>query len=244
MTRGHVAALAALVAAATISAQPLKQGRKQDISITAGDGFVLKGTHYSPGKRGPAVLLLHQCNSDRKSWDQLATDLTNAGMHVLALDFRGYGESGPPVTDQQQRRTMMTEKWPGDVEAAFAILQSLEGVDRSRIAVGGASCGVTQASILAPKRKDVQALVLLSGSASAEGRAYLTATPGVAVFGAAAENDGNAAKAIGEAVSASKNPQSVSRIVKGSAHGVPMFAETPDLEPAIVEWLKARLEVK
>src|SRR5262245_40880009 len=38
---------------------------KKDVTITAADGFALKGTLYSPGKNGPGVLLLHQCNADR-----------------------------------------------------------------------------------------------------------------------------------------------------------------------------------
>lgn len=245
MIRTLCAAVLATFAVAALSAQPLKQGQRKDVDITTGDGIILKGTSYTPGKAGPAVLLLHQCNSDRKSMDPLAIDLTNAGMHVLTVDFRGYGESGGgPVTDPQQRRTAMAERWPNDVEAAYVVLEASPGVDKSRIAVVGASCGVTQASILATKRKGVVALVLLSGQASDAGQTYLTATPGVAVFGAAAEGDANAAKGINDAVAASKNPQNVVKIVKGSAHGVPMFKESPELEPAIVEWLKARLQVK
>jgi hypothetical protein len=41
-------------------------------------------------------------------------------------------------------------------------------------------------------------------------------------------------------VKASRHPQSVLRIVRGNAHGVPMFDTVPDLEPAIVQWLVAR----
>ena len=46
------------------------------------------------GRSGPAMLLLHQCNMDRHAWDGLAKDLADAGVHVLTLDFRGFGESG------------------------------------------------------------------------------------------------------------------------------------------------------
>ena len=45
------------------------------IEIKAPDGVNLKGTYVSPGRPGPAVLLLHQCNMDRHAWDSLAQDL-------------------------------------------------------------------------------------------------------------------------------------------------------------------------
>lgn len=244
--RTAIVALAQIaVGSATLMPQPLKQGKKNDFEVTPADRVPLKATYYDPGKPGPGVLLLHQCNSDRKSWDPLATELTNVGFHVVTVDYRGYGESGGDrISDPAQRRTVMTERWPLDVEAVYAAMVgfgSSRGLDKSRMAVGGASCGVTQASILATKRNDIKALVLLSGQASEEGKAYLAKTNDVAVFGAAAEGDVNAAKGIDAAVSASKNPHKVLKIIKGSAHGVPMFNEAPDLLPAIVDWLKARL---
>jgi alpha-beta hydrolase superfamily lysophospholipase len=237
MTLRCLVAFVALVSTAAVAEQPLKQGFKRPVDITTGDNVTLKGTHYSPGKPGPAVLLLHQCNADRESWDPLATELTNAGMHVLTVDFRGMGGSGGA---RQEDRAA----WPGDVEAMFAILQSFQGVDASRIAVGGASCGVAQAGTLAASRRNIKALVLLSGSIAEPAKSYLTtAGSSVAVFGAAAEGDANAAKGIADALAASKNPANVTRMIKGSAHGVPMFTESPDLMPAIVTWLKRQLQV-
>jgi predicted alpha/beta hydrolase len=56
------------------------------------DGVNLKGTHFSSGRCGPAILLLHQCNMDRHAWGGLAADLAGNGFHVLAIDYCGYGE--------------------------------------------------------------------------------------------------------------------------------------------------------
>ena len=69
-------------------------------------------------------------------------------------------------------------------------------------------------------------------------RAYLTATPTVAVFGAAADRD---AADIRAGVTASHHRQSTLRIVRGSAHGVAMFDTDADLKPSIVKWLAAIL---
>src|SRR2546430_8458735 len=82
-------------------AQPVPAPR--DFSLTASDGTVLTGTYFAASKPGPGVMLLHQCNQQRKSWDGVATRLTARGMNVLTLDYRGFGESGggggaPPNT--------------------------------------------------------------------------------------------------------------------------------------------------
>jgi dienelactone hydrolase len=201
--------------------------------------MTLKGTYFSPGRPGPAVLLLHQCNLDRRAWDDLAADLGNAGFHVLTVDYRGYGESGG-ASDPDQRRAERS-KWPADIDAMLAYLLARPGADRSNAAAGGASCSVAQSSDLAARSPAVKALIELSGTASDTGKAYVAGAPGVAVFGAAARDDGNAPKGITELVSASKHPRSTLKIYDGSEHGVPMFPRNPDLRPAIVSWLQAVL---
>ncbi len=215
---------------------------RKDVDLKAPDGLALKATYFSPGQPGPAVLLLHQCNMDRHAWDTLAPALAAAGFHVLTVDYRGYGDSGGErLTDAVQRRAMQQEKWPGDVDAAYAWLVAQPGVDKARVAAGGASCGVTQASDLAVRHHEVRALMLLSGSASDAARAYLAATPSVAVYGAASSGDTNAATGIRAALAASKHEKSLLKIYEGTEHGVPMFAKNPDLMPAVVAWLKANV---
>jgi dienelactone hydrolase len=236
------AALAGLAVAASFSAAVSAEVQKKDVEIKASDGVALKGTYFSPGRSGPAMLLLHQCNMDRHAWDNLAADLAATGFHVLAIDYRGYGQSGGEhFTDAAQRRPVMQQKWPGDVDAAFAYLVAQKDVDKGRVAAGGASCGVTQSSDLATRHHEIKALMLLSGTVSDQARTYIAATPSLPVFGAASEGDSGAAKGIRAAVEASKNPQSTLKIYRGTEHGVPMFAVNPDLEPMIVSWLKTQV---
>jgi dienelactone hydrolase len=219
--------------------------QKKDVALKTPDGVTLKGTYLSPGGSGPAILLLHQCNMDRHAWDGLAGDLAKAGFHVLTFDFRGYGDSGGgKLTDADARRKEQQEKWPGDVDAAYSYLLSQSGVDKSRVAVGGASCGVGQASALASRRHDIKALMLLSGNASDAAKDYIAKTTSLPVFGAASEDDKGPAAGIKDALGASKNPQSILKIVPGTEHGVPMFAKHSDLEPMIVNWLKTQLGLK
>jgi len=214
---------------------------KKDVDIKAPDGANLKGTYFSAGQPGPAMLLLHQCNMDRHAWDGLAQDLAGNGFHVLTVDYRGFGESDGSKSTDPDSRAAARKKWPEDVDAAFGYLTSQKGVDPSRIAVGGASCGVTQSSDLAARHHEIRALMILSGQASDAAKAYIAGNTSLPVFGAASEGDAGAAKGIKEAVAVSKDPKSVLKIYDGTEHGVPMFAKNPELEPMIVAWLKAQL---
>jgi dienelactone hydrolase len=210
------------------------------VDLKTQDGTTLKVSYFSPGHPGPAILLLHQCNMDRHAWDGLAQDLVSAGFHVLTLDFRGYGESGGgSQTDANTRRAVMREKWPSDVDTAYTYLIEQKGVDKTRVAAGGASCGVTQAADTAVRHHEIKALLLLSGSASDAAKEYISATPALAVFGVASVGDAAANKGIHEAVEPTKNPHSRGFHLEGTEHGVPMFAKHPELEPTIVNWLKA-----
>lgn len=218
------------------------QVQKKDVDIKAADGVTLKGTYFSPGKFGPALLLLHQCNMDRHAWDSVASDAAaNGGIHVLTIDFRGYGQSGGEKLTGANAQRAQQEKWPGDVDAAWKYLMSQDGIDTMFLAAGGASCGVTQAADLAVRQHGIRALVLLSGSASDAAKAYL-ATANVVVFGAASEDDKAAAQGIRDVVMpARKSGQTVLKIYPGTEHGVAMFSVHPELPPFIVNWLKSQL---
>lgn len=231
----------AIAAVLTFAAGLSAEVQKKDVDIKAPDGVSLKGTYFSAGRPGPAMLLLHQCNMDRHAWDGLAEDLAGNGLNVLTVDYRGFGESGGSKSTDPDTRAAERKKWPGDVDAAFAYLTKQKGVDQSRLAAGGASCGVTQSSDLAARHHEIRALLLLSGMASDAAKAYIAGNASLPVFGAASEGDTNAAKGIQEAVAASKDPKSVVKIYAGTEHGVPMFAKNPELEPMIVAWLKAQL---
>src|ERR1700683_2100296 len=103
----------ALVLCAGLCAMTAMCGQRV-VDLTAPDGPNLKATYFDAGKPGPGVLLLHQCNRDRKVWDGLATQLSGAGMNVLTVENRGFGESGgaPHATlAQPQEAAVEKEKW-------------------------------------------------------------------------------------------------------------------------------------
>jgi hypothetical protein len=61
--------LLAIAAALSFAAGLSAEVQKKDVDIKAPDGVSLKGTYFSAGRPGPAMLLLHQCNMDRHAWD-------------------------------------------------------------------------------------------------------------------------------------------------------------------------------
>jgi dienelactone hydrolase len=215
-----------------------------DVDLTAADGVNLKATYMSPGRPGPAMLLVHQCNMDRKSWQGIATKLSDAGVHVLTLDLRGFGESEGAGMRGEGGFGGFLAKSSADVDMAYDYLVSQSGVDGTTVAVGGASCGAMLTADLASRRDGIQALMLLSGPPSDNAVAHMAATSSLAVFAAATSGD-SVTPGVGDklqgAVDGSKNPHSTAKVYAGTEHGLPMFAPNADLEPALVAWLKQEL---
>ena len=86
------------------SSLPRPRARANGRELQGADGFTLQGTFHSAEKGGPGILLLHQCNADRRIYDQLAQMLNTAGYNVLSFDFRGFGGSkGGEYTGLQRR---------------------------------------------------------------------------------------------------------------------------------------------
>ncbi|HTB92563.1 MAG TPA: alpha/beta fold hydrolase [Candidatus Sulfotelmatobacter sp.] len=229
--------LGLLMLAAVCAAQPAPTPRLVD--LTAADGTKLKATFFPAAKPGPGVLLLHQCNQQRKGWDGLATKLAAAGISVLTLDFRGYGESegtAPKDLPQAEAAKVLNEKWPGDVDVAYSYLVSQPGVDPHFAGAGGASCGVNQAIHLAMRHSEVKSLVLLSGNADREGRAFLTASEKMPVLLSAAKDDAGAVELMEWLYSLSTNPGSKIVEYPDGGHGVNIFAAHQDLPVMIVQW--------
>jgi dienelactone hydrolase len=214
----------------------------RDVTLKAADGTSLKGTYYASATPGPAVLLLHMCNTTRKSWEPLGPQLAAAGNHALSVDYRGFGESGGDRADAlapQDAQRVVTGKWPGDIDAAYDFLLAQPGVDRTRVGAAGGSCGVTQAVNLARRHPEVRSLALLAGPIDTDGLAFLTQTPWLPVFAAAAADDqydDSAPEMMQWILSMSGNPRNKFSGFKDGKHGTEIFGPHPELPRQIVAW--------
>jgi len=218
------------------------------VALTATGGVILKATYFAAAQPGPGVLLLHQCNRQRKVWDDLAERLAGSGLNVLTLDFRGFGESGgkrpDQMSSQQEADQFVREQWPKDVDVAFRYLQSQPGVNRGVIGAGGASCGVDQAVQLARRHPEVKSLVLLSESTDRAGRQFLHNSPNLPLFLAAADDDPddpNVVEIMQWLYNVSPDPASKFVRYAVGGHGVDMFAAHQELPGMIVAWFNATL---
>jgi dipeptidyl aminopeptidase/acylaminoacyl peptidase len=94
------------------------------VDLKASDGTILKASYFAAAKPGPAVLLLHQGNRTRHSWDDLAEQLAAAGINTLTLDMRGYGESGGKHQNWPRGDSPVKKIWADDIDAAWKYLTS------------------------------------------------------------------------------------------------------------------------
>jgi dienelactone hydrolase len=223
------------VSAATVPGRP--------VELKASDGTKLAATYFPAASPGPGIMLFHQCNKDRSTWNALAAELASRGFHVLTMDYRGYGESGgtryTELTFPQQREA--GQKWPGDVDVAYAYLKSQPGVRSDVIGAGGASCGVNQSIQLARRHPEVKSLVLLSGNTDRQGRQHLKSASTLPLFLASADDDDGAVELMAWLDATSGNPVNKFVEYKTGGHGTEMFAPHPDLPKDIVAWYEATL---
>ena len=211
--------------------------------LAAPDGAKLAATYYSAGRPGPGILLCHQCNMDRQSWNGLAEKLARAGFHVLTIDYRGFGESsGARHNDlpNDQRAKLVQQVWPGDLDVAYKYLAAQPGVT-GVTGAGGASCGVNNSIQLSRRHPEIKSLVLLSGNTDKAGRDHLKTKSSPPLLLAAADDDGNAVQLMEVLDAASNNPTNRFVEYKTGGHGAAMFVPHPELPDQIVAWYDATL---
>ena len=156
---GRIAVLGlgfALAMPAVVAAQPAFER----IQLTCSDGVQVYGFWYAKGVDAatPVALLLHNPGATHAHWGPLLAPLQDGGFRVLAIDFRGHGDSKeltPEIYDQMTRRD--PQAYSGmihDVEAAVQWLTSVQKVRPERIAlVGGEYAADLALQALARNRK-------------------------------------------------------------------------------------------
>ena len=209
----------------------------QKVTIDSPDGVRLVGSFYeAPKPDSPALLLLHQWQSDRHSYDEFAKKMQAAGFNVLAIDGRGFGESTKKAdgsTVSAGRMNTDVQSMLGDVAAAFDHLAKNKMVDPKRIGIVGASYGSSLALIFAAARPEVAALALLSPGLDYFGN--MPTTPAIKKYGrrpvfmAAAEDDKESAEAVKSLGGGDTDATHVQRIYPNGGHGTALFKSQPGL---------------
>lgn len=239
-----LAPLAVLIGLASLPSLASADGGMA-VKMEADDGFVLEASYYDPGKPGPGVLLLHQCNADRTMWDGIAERLKSTGLHVLSLDYRGYGGSKRGKVDidtasRDQRRELGTFA-RADIETALAYLQRRKGVDGTRLATGGASCGGPRSIHLAAGKPGFKTMVFLSTYVDDNALHRFEQLNDIPILVITAVDDGQTTSSLEKLFAASKSGKSRLQLYKGGQHGYPLFTLDRSLERQIAEWYRQHL---
>jgi len=140
------------------------------VRLTTADDVGIYAAFYPPQTNpAPAVLLLHSLGKSRDEWALLAPLLQQVGFAVLAIDFRGHGESTRRVTARGLQsvdfNSFTSRDYAAlllDVNVAFDWLADQPGVDARRIGIAGSSLGANLALRYAVVNDEIAALLLLS----------------------------------------------------------------------------------
>lgn len=128
------------------------------VSFPTDDGGVVYANEYGKGRRG--VLLAHGGRFNKESWEPQARALAEAGFRVLAIDFRGYGQSrGPGDADP------LAAPLHRDVLAAVRYLRKT-GATTVSIVGGSMGGGAAADALIEAAPGEIDRLVLLAASAS------------------------------------------------------------------------------
>ena len=147
--------LAVRVILATVALTGLAVAQ-QHVSFPTQDGGIVYADLYGKSERG--VVLAHGGRFNKESWAKQAQALEAAGFRVLAIDFRGYGESRPG-----------TQLQPGDDGTHFDVLAAVRYLHRNgakTVSVVGASFGGSAAAEASIESEpgEIDRLVLLAAS--------------------------------------------------------------------------------
>jgi len=227
------------------------------VDLKSTDGTLLKATFFPTAKPGPGVLLFHQSNRTRTSWDDVPRQLAAAGVNTLTIDERGYGESGGKKEARERYHD-------GDLDAAFEYLVSQLGVQRDVIGAGGAGWLGVDDSVETARRHsaEVKSLVLMSGETLLPQLRFLrraSQLPGLFVVSDDDEYPPTV-EAMEWLYDCSASPQKqfihytgpkapwlwyetsdVSKVPSTGSHGTDLFKRHPELPATIVDWFVTTL---
>lgn len=127
----------------------------EDVSFKSTDGVTLEAWLFRGALRAGPVVLCHDLGESKTSLMNLAIALNQAGLTVLAFDFRGHGDSGGDGTTLGLNEVR-------DVLGAVDYVANLpkDQVDGGRIGVFGAGMGAHAAVLAAAERPALRVLVL------------------------------------------------------------------------------------
>jgi len=150
-------ALGAAIAAAVFVGVAVPPER---VSFPTQDGGLVYADVYGKGSRG--VVLAHGGRFNKESWEKQARTLAAAGFRVLAIDFRGYGQSRGPGQSQTVDAPLHF-----DVLAAVRYLRQ-NGAKTVSVIGGSMGGGAAADASIEAEPGEIDRLVLLGSTGGSE----------------------------------------------------------------------------
>lgn len=218
----------------------------ETVEFLTEDEVIIKGSYYQPASPQrrfyPAILMLPEFRQSRRYWHKTASLLAEKGYVVLAIDFRGQGESTQAgevtlnwafFSDSYFKRFLM------DVKASINYLQNMQRVDQRRIAIIGAGLGANAALIYANHNKSIKGLILLSAGLNYRG---LKTEEAIEEYGMrpvlmiAGEDDCYSLYSTKKLYSLAKGIKEL-KIYPNGSRGAKMLSRKPEIRELISNWL-------
>ncbi|MBD3271616.1 MAG: alpha/beta fold hydrolase [Elusimicrobia bacterium] len=225
----------------------------KDVSIKLKSGIIIKGTFWEPKDPSKHTLvLLHGLGSNRGEWKDFAERVNRLGFGVFTYDSRGHGES--TLDDDGNKIDYTTfPKWGkktpwnlmvDDLDEILVYLENLEGCDKNKFILGGASLGANVALTCASRKKNIAGLILLSPGLDYAGvtteypMRFCKVKP---IFIAAAQGDVYAYTSSQKLVSFKPNKKHITEAyLPTNEHGVTMFRSGLDAD--LFDWLTQKIK--
>lgn len=213
----------------------LNKKLKPSESLLTSDEFNIAYKYYSPEKiNSPAVILLHMLNKDKSDWEDFARKLQKDGFAVIAIDFRGHGDSDG---NWQKFEEKDFNNFILDVESAKEFLGRQPKVNINSLSIIGASIGANVA-VKYVLQSNIKTIILLS-----PGLNYREvniekdiSNLKIPVFLAASEEDTYSAES-SKKIHELLKTTSEFNLLSNAGHGNNMFV-VPELSEKIIKWLK------
>lgn len=209
----------------------------QKVSFTTSDGVKIVGIFF-PAESKKAVIAVHQFNSSKNAYNELAQLLNKNGFGVLSIDLRGHGESkgngslASPFSLQDSDFQNM--EW--DILASQQFLQQKGFTDFFLV---GASIGANLAIMVPAENPEFKAGVALSPgeeykSLSPMNAARKTTVPTLLV---ASKEDAYSFQSM-QKLYPSFNVPAQKIELNNAGHGTSMLSTDSALQQSILEWLQ------
>ena len=218
------------------------------VRFKTSDSIEIVGDYIAPPRSkspAPCVVLVHMLRVDRSSWAPMIPKLHKAGLAVLSIDLRGHGDSGAPQRDEMRRRAAeqdvsLFHEMHRDVEAAVSWLVGREEVDKTRLALIGATVGFSVALDYATHDPSIDVIV---GLTPGSGYVGMDSVSGALMYGKrpmlllAVETDSRATETISR-----MNPMIEVNIVgSGTGHGTRMLTQYEKTPGEIIDYVLSNL---